>query len=203
MAAKSFSHFTYQDLIALGIEVEEQALFKTVTIKHKEPTAWLLQTLAIGREIPHETEKAKSELIVVPILMELCSVNDYKFRIFSGYNFEVDKEKGLKGHCDFLLNKSRNVPYINAPVFAVIEAKKGDFEAGVPQLIAQLHAAHIFNTQEKKIVEALYGTVTIGASWMFVKYQNGKAYIDTQLYYTDQLPQLLGVFQHILNFYID
>ena len=141
-------------------------------------------------------------MIVAPILMELMQHNDFKFRFFSGYSFDVDKSKGLKGHCDFLLNKSPDVPYVNAPVFSIVEAKKGDFELGLPQLIAQLHAAHIFNTAEGHPLKVLYGAVTIGASWNFVSYENGTAEIDTQLYHTDQLPLLLGLFQRILSIYL-
>ena len=200
IAAKSFSSFTYTDLENLGISVERKFVEKQ--IEPVMPSSWLIETLNMSRAMPQETEKAKSELIIVPILMELVKRNDYQLAFFSGYNFEVDKSKGLKGHCDFLLNLSPNVPYINAPIFAIVEAKKGDFELGFPQLIAELHAAYIFNKARNKVLDQIYGVVTVGPTWNFVSYTPNKAIIETELYYTDQLPILLGRFQQIIDFWL-
>lgn len=201
MSAKSFSHFTYADIRQLGIAAEQRQLFDKSAIVGVEPSAWLLETLSIAQHFPKDTEKAKSELIVTPILMELVRRSNYQCAIFSGYNLDVDKSKGLKGHCDFLISRNAHVPYVDAPLFAVVEAKKGDFELGTPQLIAQLHAAYLFNVQQQKPMNQLFGAVTIGSTWRFVQYTENRAVIDTQLYYTESLAQLLGVFQHIFNFY--
>ena len=51
--------------------------------------------LAIG------TEKAKSEMIVGDVLLELREHFDRRISLFSGIDFSVDAEKGLTGVCDF------------------------------------------------------------------------------------------------------
>ena len=135
--------------------------------------------------------------------MEVAQINDFRFSVFSGYNLDIESSKGLKGQCDYLLNKSPNIPYIDAPIFAIVEAKKGEFETGLPQLIAQLHASFLYNQSENQPLDAIFGAVTIGSTWNFVKYIEGQAVIDTDLFYLNQMPELLGVLQSILNLYLD
>ena len=53
-----------------------------------------------------KSEKAKSELLVSPILVELLRLADNRIQLFSGEEFNVDRERGLNGFCDFLLSKS-------------------------------------------------------------------------------------------------
>lgn len=66
---------------------------------------WLNKTLQMTAELPARSEKAKSEMIVFPILAELRQRNHKFFTIYSGDNLNVDEEKGLKGECDFILAK--------------------------------------------------------------------------------------------------
>src|SRR5438067_796786 len=47
------------------------------------------------------TEKARSELIVMPVLMEVRQQLDRRISLFSGVEFNVDVERGLRGTCDF------------------------------------------------------------------------------------------------------
>src|SRR5947209_4534683 len=54
--------------------------------------------LAIG------TEKARSELLIMPILLEAHRQLDQQFSLFSGIEFNVDVERGLRGVCDYLLS---------------------------------------------------------------------------------------------------
>src|SRR4051794_3951390 len=49
------------------------------------------------------TEKARSEFIIAPILMESVSLLGDQVGLFSGVSFDVDKDQGLNGACDFLL----------------------------------------------------------------------------------------------------
>ena len=52
------------------------------------------------------TEKARSELIVADILIELREQFDYRINLFSGIDFNVDFENDLTGVCDFLVSLS-------------------------------------------------------------------------------------------------
>jgi hypothetical protein len=196
---KTYSNFKYEDLKNLGLFFESKKLFEFV--KNIEPSEWLNQTLNFYSDIPKGTEKAKSEMIIVPILAELKKNNPNVFKFFSGYNFDVDKENGLKGHCDFLLTLKYNSPIIDSPVFSVVEAKKSDYDLGIPQCVAEMYAARLFNVRNGSDLNIIFGAVTIGTSWLFLKLENNTIYQDIKEYELSDLPQLLGVLQKIIDFY--
>jgi hypothetical protein len=50
------------------------------------------------------TEKAKSELIISNVLLEVRKILNNKISCFSGVILDVDKEKGLSGFCDFIIS---------------------------------------------------------------------------------------------------
>ncbi len=195
--ASSYSKFTYDDLDTLGIEIERTKLFDKV--EPKQPTAWLADTLKFNNSLPLATEKAKSELIIVPILTDTIRRNNFAFTYFSGYNFDVDKSRGLKGHCDFLLSRKPHSPRIEAPVFCIVEAKNDNFDLGIPQCVAQMYAAFLFNQKKNQTEKCVYGAVTLGFNWLFLKLENAKVWQDEDLYGTQNLPELLGVIDQIVN----
>ena len=196
---KTYSNFKYEDLKELGINFRSKLLFENV--KEVEPSDWLKQTLSKNAKIPKITEKAKSEMIISPILTELFDRNPNTFNFYSGYNFDVDKEKGLKGRCDFLLSTQFDSPIIEAPIFSVVEAKRDDFENGIPQCAAEMYASKIYNERENHPLDFIYGTVTIGNSWLFLKLEGTTVYQDIREYGINELPKLLGVLQTIIDFY--
>ena len=196
----SYSKFKYADILALGITVENKQLFEKVT--PVEPSAWLKETLLRYGRRPATSEKAKSEFIITPILEELSDRNDNAFNIFSGDEFNVDAKRGLKGRSDFILSTVTNTPIITSPVISVVEAKKSDFEFGNPQCIAQMYAAQLFNAQNDKPYPIIYGAVSTGNTWQFIRLEGMTAYIDTEQFHTRNLPELLGAFQQVVNFYI-
>ena len=67
----------------------------TTTLSRNVPLA-----VAIG------TEKAKSEMIVTNVLVELREYFTRRISLFSGIDFNVDVENGLTGVCDFLISHS-------------------------------------------------------------------------------------------------
>ena len=92
-----------------------------------------------------DTEKARSELIIAPILCELKSQFPDRVGLFSGREFNVDPERGLTGFCDFLVSRSPRQLTIEAPVFALVEAKNDNIQSGLGQCVAEAIAAQIFN----------------------------------------------------------
>lgn len=52
------------------------------------------------------SEKAKSELLVSPVLLEVRKLTNNVIEVFSGEEFSVDRDRGLSGFCDFLLSRS-------------------------------------------------------------------------------------------------
>ena len=195
---RSYSHFKIEDIRELGIKVSRQKLFDKVENLH--PSEWLLQTLSINQQIPAESEKAKSELIISPILNELFIKNPKRFTYFSGYQFNVDPKLGLKGFCDFIISQKYNAAFIESPLVAIVEAKQNqDLVDAAPQCIAEMYAATIFNEKENTPVPIIYGIVTNGYEWLFLKLENTQVAIDTERYVLKNLPELLGVWQIIID----
>src|SRR3990172_5913379 len=139
-----------------------------------EASNWLKETLEISLQLAlsSSSEKARSEFIVAPILLEMEKRNKDKFTIFSGERLDVDEDKGLKGECDFILSKGPISTTISAPIFSLIEARKNDIKEGLGQCIAQMLGAKIFNQNEKNEIDIIYGCVTTGEDWQFMRLED-------------------------------
>ena len=122
------------------------------------------------------SEKARSEYIIAPILAEVYEQTQDRANLFSGVEFKVDESRGLAGYCDFLFTLAPLAIDIQAPVVSIVEAKKEDIVAGIPQCLAELVAAQIFNASEGYTRETLYGIVTSGTEWKFLRLRGVEAY---------------------------
>jgi hypothetical protein len=114
-------------------------------------------------------------------------------------NLDIDEKLGLKGECDFIFSFSRVQDFITAPIFCITEAKKQDLEHGTIQCAAQLIGAKRFNEMDIYPIDVLYGCSTTGIEWRFLKYIDNQIIIDEKRYFINELPQLLGVLQWIIN----
>jgi hypothetical protein len=196
---KSYSKFKLEDLIGLGFSIENDSLFKGEYIIPIESSVVLNTILERAQEKNVLSEKAKSEKIIAPILDELEEINGRSFATFSGYQFNVDKAMGLSGYCDFILSRKPKSVLIEAPIFCVVEAKNDNLDEGIAQCIAEMYASQIFNLKHKQAEKAIYGAVTFGFQWKFLRLIDKEVKIDYKIYYLNELPQLLGVLNHIVN----
>jgi hypothetical protein len=186
-------------LEALNIKVRQTHFLKD-NIKPVEPSHYLRQTVTKNLVKPMMSEKAKSEYLISPILSEIQEHNMAFAHLYSGYTFDVDKSKGLKGLCDYIFTFSIDTPLvISSPVFSIVEAKNDNLANGIPQCIAELYAADIFNERHGRKLPALYGATTFGLQWQFIRYSNGLAEVDSSVYYINELPKILGILQHIVD----
>ncbi|MCA2553501.1 MAG: hypothetical protein IM466_07090 [Microcystis sp. M04BS1] len=145
------------------------------------------------------TEKAKSELLVTPILAQAIKLSGGKVKLFSGEEFNVDQEKGLNGFCDFLFSRSANPYTIDAPVFMLVEAKRGEIEFGLGQCVAEMIAAQLYNQSQGQTIAVVYGCVTSGRLWQFLKLQGDKVTIDPNNYPLTPIHKILGILKSILS----
>ena len=168
----------------LFLETEEVEIseYLRMTLDYNVPLA-----LAIN------TEKARSELIIANILLELKRQLNDQISLFSGVNLDVDKSRDLSGFCDYILSKSSEQFYLSAPVLAIVEAKNDQVTNGLGQCVAEMIAARIFNDREETSVRSIYGAVTTGSAWKFLKYENDVIYIDRPEYYIADVNKIMGI----------
>ncbi len=162
---------------------------------------WLKQTLAITAKIPLKSEKARSEGIVAPILFELKERNEDKITLLSGENLDVDPQRGLNGECDFILTKTPYSTTLESPVFCLVEAKQHIVENSLGQAVAQMAGAREFNKMEGTAIETIFGAVTSGEVWQFLKLHENTIYTDRQKYFIENPDKLSGILQSIVEFY--
>jgi flagellar biosynthesis regulator FlbT len=197
----AYSDFTLPGLLGqfqLTV-VEDQELFVGV-----EP-ATVPQSLAdmLSESAPLalaiNTEKARSEMIIVPILLELRKLAGRRISLFSGSDFTVAPEQGLTGFCDFIVSRAREQLFITAPALIIFEARNDNIKAGLAQCLAAMLAAQIFNARAGKEIEAIYGLVTTGSNWKFLRLTQQMVSIDRREYYLNDLDEVLGVLLHIVG----
>jgi hypothetical protein len=139
------------------------------------------------------TEKSRSELMIAPILVEFRRLARRQVSLFSGLEFHVDAQQGLNGVCDFILSHSTEQLYITTPTIMIVEAKNENMKAGLPQCLAAMVAARLFNERRENRLDILYGVVTTGNNWKFLQWTEGTMYIDLAEYYISNPGQLLGI----------
>ncbi|MDQ7089974.1 MAG: hypothetical protein Q9M50_04935 [Methylococcales bacterium] len=190
----AYNKFTVQKVIkTFNLDlIDNEVLFKDV--KHIEPSPFLIELMEKYLPLAHAigTEKARSEFIIAPLLAELTEITNHSISLFSGINFTVDKQHGLSGRCDFLISASPIQYSLTAPVLALVEAKNDNINSGLGQCMAEMVAAQIFNQQEN-VERTIYGIVSTGSIWHFLKLEKNKIYIDKKTYFIDSIDLLLGV----------
>jgi hypothetical protein len=196
----AYSDFTIDNVRAkLGVELQQAAFVPQLPLS--EVSDWLKKSLELGMAlaIDVDSEKARSEFIIAPILLELRSLAHGKVSIFSGQDFTIDKELGLSGACDFLIARSPMQLTIEAPVIALVEAKKGILKSGLGQCIAEMVAAQKFNAERGANVEYVYGIVTTGSIWQFLRLSNSTVTLESKEYSLDSVARILSILHWMLQ----
>ena len=190
MAYSDFSLAKVRDMFGVVIESPND-LF--AAIAETEPSVRLTET--IQENLPFatasNTEKARSELLITPILLEVRRQNQSGF--FSGVEFSVDAAQGLNGFCDYLLTASPDLYEIRQPVVTLVEAKNENIKAGLGQCLAEMLAAQIFNQRQEGKSCPIYGCVTTGTEWKFMQLAETVCQIDQRDYFIVELAKILGI----------
>jgi len=151
---------------------------------------FLQQSLPIA--VATSTEKARSEFIISPVLLEVRQQLKHQISIFSGEEFTVDESVGLNGTCDFLLSRSTKLIEVEAPVFILVEAKKADLKTGLGQCAAEMIAAQRFNQQQNREIPYIYGCISNGTQWRFLRLADRQLTIDLNDYPLPPVDQILA-----------
>jgi hypothetical protein len=189
-----YSQFTNISKVkeAFGLKTQEGGRFLPVTKPIEASatlTAYLEESLPL---VSSASEKARSEGIIYPILLEVRRILNRQISLFSGEDFTVDEAVGLNGMCDFLLSRSPEVLEIEAPCIVIVEAKKADLRTGFGQCIAEMVAAQRFNAAKNRLIPVIYGSITSGTQWRFLKLEDNIVTIDLMDYPLPPVEQILG-----------
>lgn len=182
-----------------GIRNQTKRWFDLNVIAAIEPSEWLKRDINFGLEEPLNTEKARSENLISPIIKELKIKNADQITYFSGYGFNVDDTKGLNGNCDYIISAKPDIADVESPVFCLVEAKNGVVESGYAQCGAEMYAALLYNEQYGDKIDIVYGACTNGYEWAFLKLEKDVLMIDNKKLLISELPHILGLLQHIVD----
>jgi len=149
------------------------------------------------------SEKARSEMIIAPILIEVRKYLNSQVSLFSGVDFNINPELGLNGYCDFIFSSTIEQLFVSAPVMMIVEAKNEDITRGIGQCTASMIAAQIFNEKENNTIQTIYGAVTTGTNWRFLRLSGKLAEIDLSEYYLDNIAQILGILVTSISRYLN
>ncbi len=192
MAYSDFSLRTAREKFGLSLR-EDTDLYGAIA--EVEVSPWLRGFLGkwSPAAVAMNTEKARSEMIIAPILMEAVEASGHRFNLFSGLSLDVDKDRGLSGVCDYLLALSPERFFLSHPVVAVVEAKREDIPSGLGQCVAAMVGARAFNEREGLPGTVIHGAVTTGSIWRFLKLEGDRVLIDLPEYYLHQVGKILGI----------
>ena len=196
----AFSDFAYPDVLQrFGLSQQSEDLFSRVP---DLPASSLLRTtLSVNTTLATlaSTEAARSTWLVGPVLSEFWGLYHGRIGLYCGFEFSADPDDGLNGYCDFLISRAPQLPQVTAPVVVVVEAKRDDLENGFGQCIAGMVGALRFNQRAKNAIDTVYGAVTTGVQWRFLKLSGATVTFDLPEYTLANVDRLLGILTHIVG----
>jgi hypothetical protein len=191
----SYSEFTIEALKdRFGLSIREQNdLYARIAPVPVSPH--LAETLRVNvpLALAISTEKARSEMIITPVLIEVWQQCQRQVSLFSGVDFNVSPEDGLKGTCDYLFSRSAEQLTVEAPIVTVVEAKNENLRQGTGQCLAEMVAAQMFNQKRGHPLPTLYGAVTTGSNWRFLQLAGSEVQVDLTEYYIKEVERIVGI----------
>ena len=178
---------------------EKENLFSSV--QGHQASNHLKETLKdnVPLAIAINTEKARSELIVAPVLVETVKILNHEISLFSGIELNVDSDKGLNGICDFIISLSNEQLFLDAPIITVVEAKNDNIKSGFGQCISEMIASKLFNENKKNKINYIYGVITTGSLWKFLKLNNNCVWIDIEEYHISNISMIIGILVEMVS----
>ena len=101
--------------------------------------------------------------------------------------------RGLPVSATFFFSLSPLQLVVQAPIIAVVEAKNDNIKSGLAQCMAEMLAAQKFNARRGTETPNLYGVVTTGSAWKFLRLSGTEVVVDEAEYHIEQLETILGI----------
>ena len=137
--------------------------------------------------------------IIAPVLAEAKRRSPVAFNVFPGVALTVYEARGLSGVCDYLVSRSAEMYFVEAPVVTVVEAKKEDLGRDSANACAEMVAIQLFNEREGTPLPAAFGCVTSGNLWRFLKLEGTALSIDRSEYGLRDVAKILGILVSIVG----
>ncbi|MEL6458394.1 MAG: hypothetical protein AAFQ91_09105 [Cyanobacteria bacterium J06621_15] len=190
----SYSQFTIDKVKQdFGLQIVEGVCFFPNSLEIITPTQRLQGVLEdLPWAIAVDTEKARSEVIINPVLLEVRRILNQEISVFSGEEFNVDTSIGLNGVYDFLISRSPEQLTVEAPKIMIVEAKQPDLKSGIGKCISEMVAAQRFNEIRGKSINTIYGCVSSGTQWRFLKLEAQTVTIDLMDYSLPPVEQIVS-----------
>ena len=197
----AFSDFKYPDVLREFGLIWQSTEDLFVGVPGIPPTPGLRDSMiALARlATTINSEKARSEWMIAPLLGDFWSRYHSQISLFSGVDFDADPAAQLTGDCDFILTRAPQQPQIISPVMVILEAKRENINDGLGQCIAGMLGAQRFNQRNNTPIDPIYGCVTTGSLWKFLKLSGKTVAFDPGEYYYSQPELLLGILTHIVG----
>jgi hypothetical protein len=197
MAFRDFSFPEVQQIF--GLNLTEMDLFSSVP-PLSVPGAFAERMRGdIALALAINTEKARSEFIIAPLLSELRRLLSGRFSLFSGVEFDVDSSRGLNGYCDFILSRSPLQSVLTAPAVVILSAKNDNLRTGLGQCIAAMVAAQEFNSRSAPALTVVHGVVTTGSAWKFLRLSGVELVLDVEEYFIAEMGRIMAILAFILQ----
>ena len=198
MAYSDFTVETLQTKLGISLREVSDSFESIAAISPSQPLITMLER-GMPVVLGANKEKARSEWLIAPLLLEVREVRLRQISVFSGSDFKVDPKQGLSGFCDFLISRSPLQMAVESPVVAIVEAKHEDLNAGIPQCLAAMYAARLFNEKRGKALETVYGATTSGTVWRFLRLTGMQAESDLTEYHIHEVEKILGILVHMVS----
>lgn len=197
----AFSDFQYPSALQdLGLTLSPtEDLF--VSVGSVPPGPILRASLPLGTQLGPlaHTEFSRAVWMVGPLLGDLWSRYHGSICLIGGAEFNADPAARLSGFCDFLICRAPQQSEIIAPVVVIFEAKRDSIPGGLGQCIAGMVGIERFNRRHNTPVDPVYGCVTTGTAWKFLRLRGAVLTFDLAEYTLTQADRLLGILTHIVG----
>lgn len=190
MAYNKFSEQGIRKQLNIGISYDSSIFNHSVPITPRPTTEMLLQPTD---HYPLKSEIARREWYIVNVFREILHIIDYQITIYSAERFDIAPELGLNGEADYLITHGKPSSPLRPPIIAVAEAKPDYIPSGLGQCIAEMYAAKIYNERAGITDKVIYGIITTGLVWSFLRLTDKLVEMDPTEYTLPQLNRILGV----------
>ena len=81
----------------------------------------------------------------------------------------------------------------------MVEAKDANIKSGIAQCMAEMVGAQVFNEQKNNNINSIYGAVTTGSLWKFMRLRENTISLEPEVHFVGNLESLLGILVWIIK----